>query len=71
MEQLIVQLSPQISEVERDIAAAVQQDRAWAAAARRLQSGTGMGLLSAATILTAMVKFTRCPTAEAATAYAG
>ena len=61
----------QISEVEQEIAAALQQDSAWATAARRLQSVTGIGLLTAATILTATVKFTLCPTAEAATAYAG
>ena len=71
LEHLIVQLSTQISEVEQEIAAALQQDSAWATAARRLQSVTGIGLLTAATILTATVKFTLCPTAEAATAYAG
>ena len=46
-------------------------DSAWAASARRLQSISGIGLITAAWILVATVHFTLCPTAEAAVGYAG
>ncbi len=71
LEALVDQLTTQISEVEREIADVVQQDAAWAAAAARLQTITGIGLLTAATILTTTLNFTLCHTPEAATAYAG
>jgi transposase len=71
LEELIQHFTAHISEVEQEIAAALRQDAAWATAAARLQTITGIGLLTAATILTATVKFTLCPTADAATAYAG
>ena len=71
LEDLVQHLTVQISEVEQEIAEALRQDGAWATAAARLQTITGIGLLTAATILTTTVKFTLCPTAEAATAYAG
>ncbi len=71
LEHLIQEVSIHISDVEQEIADALRQDAAWAAAAARLQTITGIGLLTAATILTTTVKFTLCPTADAATAYAG
>jgi transposase len=71
MEALITTLSAQIAEVEAEIAPALQQDDAWVHAAARLQSIKGIGLLTAAWLLVTTLNFTACPTAEAATAYAG
>lgn len=71
MERLIQTLSDQIAEVEREIVPALQQDAAWAAAARRLQTITGVGLVTASWLLVATLKFTVCQTPEEATGYAG
>ena len=49
----------------------MQQDEAWAEAATRLQTITGVGVITTAWLLTATLNFTLCPTPEAATAYAG
>lgn len=49
----------------------MQQDKAWADAAVRLQTITGVGVITTAWLLTATLNFTLCPTPEAATAYAG
>jgi transposase len=49
----------------------LQQDNAWAEAAARLQTITGVGLITTAWLLTATLNFSLCPTPEAATAYAG
>jgi transposase len=68
---LIQQFTTQIVEVEREIAETVTQDAAWAAAAARLQTITGIGLLTAVTILTTTLNFTLCQTTEAATTYTG
>ncbi|HEY3230427.1 MAG TPA: IS110 family transposase [Roseiflexaceae bacterium] len=71
LEQLIATLTDQITEVEAEIAPALQQDAAWAAAASRLQTITGIGLLTAAWIVVTTVNFRLCPSADAAVGYAG
>lgn len=71
MEALIATLSEQIATVEAELAPALAQDAAWAAAAARLQTITGMGVLTTSWLLVTTVCFTSCPTPEAATAYAG
>lgn len=71
LEQLIAQGHNEITAVEREIRLALSQDEQWAAAARRLQSVSGIGLLTTAWILVATVNFTLCESAEQATAYAG
>jgi transposase len=71
LDTLIATFTAQIAELEREIAMALQQDEAWAAAAARLQTITGIGLLSTAWLLVATLNFTLCPTPEALTAYAG
>jgi transposase len=57
--------------LDAEIAATLVQDAAWAQAATRLQTITGVGLITTAWLLTATLNFTLCPTPEAATAYAG
>ena len=71
MEALIATLSAQIATVEAELTPALAQDAAWAAAAARLQTITGVGLLTASWLLVTTICFTSCPTPEAATAYAG
>jgi transposase len=71
METLIATFTAQITELEAEIALALRQDDAWAAAAARLQTITGIGVLCTAWLLVATLNFTLCPTAEALTAYAG
>lgn len=71
MEQLIALFTQQIAEVEQEIARALQMDPAWAAAAERLQTITGIGRLTAAWILVTTLNFTLCRTATEAVGYAG
>lgn len=71
MEQLLETLAQQISEIEGELASVLVQDAAWAAAARRLQTIPGIGLLTALTLLVTTIAFSACGSAEAATAYAG
>ncbi len=71
MESLITTCTDQITELEGEIACVLQQDEAWASAATRLQTITGIGLLTAAWLVVTTLNFTLCPTPEAATAYAG
>jgi transposase len=71
LDALIATLTEQIDELETEIAAVFRQDDTWAAAAARLQTITGIGLISAAWLLVATLNFTLCPTPEAVTAYAG
>jgi transposase len=71
MEALIGTLSAQIAAVEAELIPALAQDAAWAAAAARLQTIKGVGLLTASWLLVATLRFTTCPTPESATAYAG
>jgi transposase len=71
MDALIATLTDQIAAVEAELAPTIQQDAAWAAAAARLQTITGVGLLTASWLLVTTLNFTLCPTPEAATSYAG
>jgi transposase len=71
MERLLATFEAQLTEVEAEITAALGHDSAWAAAAQRLQSITGVGWVTAAWTLVATVNFTTCDTVEALTAYAG
>jgi transposase len=71
LESLIATLSDDLAAVDAEIAATMQQDDAWAEAAARLQTITGVGVITTAWLLTATLNFTLCPTPEAATAYAG
>jgi transposase len=71
LESLIATLTTELAALDADIAATLVQDDAWAEAAARLQTITGVGVITTAWLLTATLNFTLCPTPEAATAYAG
>ncbi len=71
MEALIATLSAQITEVEGELRAALAQDAAWEAAATRLESIKGIGLVTAGWILVTTLKFTTCANVEEVTGYAG
>ncbi len=71
MDSLIATFTTQIAELEAEIATALRQDAAWSAAAARLQTITGIGVLTTAWLLVATLNFTLCPSPEALTAYAG
>ena len=71
MDTRIQTLTDQIVAVEAELAPTIEQDAAWAAAAARLQTITGVGLLTASWLLVTTLNFTLCPTPEAATSYAG
>jgi transposase len=71
MECLISTFQLQLDEIEVEIAAALNQDSAWAAAAERLQSIKGVGWVTAAWTLVTTLNFTTCDSVESLTAYAG
>lgn len=71
LQQHIVFLDRQIAELDREIADLLKADPAWSQAAQRLQTIPGVGVITAAWILTATLNFTLCETPEQATAYAG
>ncbi len=71
LDTLIATLTGELTALDAEIAATLVQDDAWAEAAARLQTITGVGLITTAWLLTATLNFTLCPTPEAATAYAG
>jgi transposase len=71
MEALIATLNAQIKEVEREIAPVLEQDAAWAKAVALLQTISGVGLITAAWLVTATLNFSACPSPQAAAAYAG
>lgn len=71
MESVIATLSAQIAEVDAEIGPVVQHDAAWAKAAARLQSITGIGLLTAAWLVVTTLNVTVCATPDAAAAYTG
>lgn len=71
MESLLSILQSQIDEIEVEIAAALNQDSAWATAAERLQSIKGIGWVTAAWTLVTTLNFTTCETVDSLTAYAG
>jgi transposase len=71
MDSLLDTLNDQIAEIEAELASALRQDESWAAAAERLQTITGVGMLTASWILVTTLNFTLCPTAESAASHAG
>ena len=71
LESLIATLSQEIAALEQEIVQALQQDAAWAAAARRLETIKGLGTLTIAWLLTTTINFTLTTSAEAAANYAG
>jgi transposase len=71
LERLIASLDEEIAMIEQEIAVALEQDQAWAAAAARLATITGLGRLTIAWILTTTINFTLTTTPEAAANYAG
>jgi transposase len=71
METLIATLNAQIKEVEKEITPVLAQDETWAKAAALLQTITGVGLVTAAWLVTTTLNFRLCPSPEAAAAYAG
>jgi transposase len=71
MERVLATFETQLVEVESEIAAALTQDSAWAAAAVRLQSIKGVGWVTAAWTLVTTLNLTSCDTVDALTAYAG
>jgi transposase len=71
LESLIATLDEEIATVEQEISAVLQQDEAWAAAAARLATITGLGTLTIAWLLTTTINFTLTLTPEAAANYAG
>jgi len=71
MESLIATRSAQIAEVDAESGPVVQHDAAWTTAATRLQSSTGIGLLTAAWLVVTTLTVSVCATPDAATASAG
>ncbi|MBX0328412.1 IS110 family transposase [Oscillochloris sp. ZM17-4] len=71
LENLITTLTDEIATLEAEIAPALAQEATWAAAAERLQSIPGVGLLTASWLIALTLNFTLCPSADAAAAYAG
>lgn len=70
-QQLLATLEAQITQVEQELHAVLQQDEAWAQAAARLQSIPGVGLITTGWLLVATLACTACAGPAAATAYAG
>jgi transposase len=71
LESLIATLDKEIATLEQEIASALQQDEAWAVAAARLATVSGLGTLTIAWLLTTTINFTLTVTPEAAANYAG
>jgi len=71
LERQIALLQQEIDQVTAEIKALLQSDHEWHEAARRLQTIPGIGLITAAWLLTATHCFARCDTPEQAAAYAG
>ena len=71
METLIHTLTDQVVEVEVEIAQVLGQDTAWAQTAAKLQSISGIGLLTATHLLVTTLNFTEPLTAAQTAAYAG
>lgn len=70
IEQVVADLEKQIAGLDAAIVQ-VLRDGAWAASAELMQTITGIGPLTTAWVLVLTVNFQLCPTAEAATNYAG
>ena len=71
MTSLLETLASQIVEVEQELALALRQDDEWAAAAKRLETITGVGMMTTAWLLTTTLNFTLCQTVDQAVGYAG
>lgn len=71
MDEHLRLLATQIRQVEREIQQAMTQDATWAAAAQRLRSIPGVGLISAGWMLVATLNFSQADTPEQVVAYAG
>ena len=71
MGKLIEAFNEQIAQLEEEIEAAIVLDDAWAASAARLQSISGIGVLTAAWLLVTTLNFTICQSADELTSYAG
>jgi transposase len=71
LESLIATLDQEITTLEQELESALQQDEAWAAAAARLATISGLGTLTIAWLLTTTINFTLTATPEAAANYAG
>jgi transposase len=70
LEQMVAELEKQIASLDAAIAQ-VLRDGAWAGSAELMQTITGIGPLTTAWVLVLTVNFQLCPTAEAASNYAG
>ncbi len=68
---LIATFTSELVALDAEIAATLVQDDAWAEAAARLQTITGIGVITTAWLLTATLNVTLCRSPEALTAYAG
>lgn len=71
METLIHTLTSQVAEVESAIAPVLRQDEEWAQTASKLQTISGIGLLTATHLLVTTLNFTEPLTAAQTAAYAG
>lgn len=71
LERHIAYLQTEIDTLERELAALVTGEHPWAAAARRLLTIPGVGVITAAWILAATHCFAYCDTPDQATAFAG
>jgi transposase len=71
LDRVIAFFTTQLTDLDREIAATIQQDAVWAAAAARLQTIVGIGVLTSAWLLVATLNFTTCPTPDALVAYTG
>ena len=71
LETLNTSLTEQIVAVDAELATAVQLDEAWAATLARLQTITGIGLLTAAWLVVTTLNFTVSRDAAQAAGYAG
>lgn len=70
LDDVITDLDTRIDTLAHEIEQ-VLHDSAWAEAAELLETITGIGTLTAATMLVTTLNFRLCPTAEAAAAFAG
>ncbi len=68
MGDLIRTFNRQIAAIERELTTALQHDEAWAAAAARLQTIPGVGLITTGWLLVATLNFSLCDSPEAAAA---
>jgi transposase len=71
LQELIEATGKQIEQLEGELGEALRQEKAWQEAAQRLQSIPGVGLLTAAWLVSSTLNFSLCASAEAAVAYAG